>query len=189
MPGRIAAMEALPPHRPLKALEVGVGSGLSLPHYPNGIDLIAIDPMNTMLSEAANQVRNSLAKVTLLQMNGEQLSFPDNTFDAAIMLYVLPAVPDARSLLREVHRVIRPGGSAIVVNAFHQRNRFLKLLSRAIPKKNMAQLIGFHAELRPEDITEAPGWTLAQQRKIEKSHLFVLEKTGETSVNGAASGI
>jgi len=176
MPGRIAAIEALPAEGELDVLEVGIGTGLTLPHYRAGINLVGIDRVEKMLDKARERIRMSCARVTLLPMNGELLIFPESTFHAAVLPYVLPAVPDARRVLEEVHRVLHPGGYAIIVNAFHQRNRMLQLLSSIVPKQVMTQLIGFHAELKPEEITEAPGWIVLRNEEVKKSRLFVLQK-------------
>ena len=174
--GRRQAIAALPKQEGLRVLEVGIGSGLSLKRYPHGIHLTGIDPNAQMIQQAQRRARTCLADVTLLQMKGEQLRFPDSTFDAAVILHVLSVVEDARRLLREVHRVVRPGGSVIIVSAFHHENKFLQSLMRFLSKREMTRWIGFHVGLKPEDIKKAPGWELVRQTNVKPTQLFVLEK-------------
>ena len=176
-PGRIAGVAALPEEDDLYVLEVGVGSGLSLEHYPEGVRLIGIDPSADMIRGAENRKQKSEADVTLLQMSGEHLAFANERFDAVVLLNVVSVVEDVRQLLAEIHRVVRPGGQAIIVTAFH--NRFVRALTGLLPNSVLRYSIGFHTRLRPEDITGAVGWEVREHVRdaiIKPNELFVLEK-------------
>jgi phosphatidylethanolamine/phosphatidyl-N-methylethanolamine N-methyltransferase len=174
--GRRAAAKALPWRQGLRVLEVGVGSGLSLQYYPAGIKLVGIDPNQTMLEQAKKRARRSEAHITLEHMRGEELEFPDTSFDAAVMINVLSVADDPRKLIEEVRRVLRPGGCLVVVNAFHQRSLLLRSARRILRRRGMQRTFGFHTDLREEDITMSPGWRVTREEDVKPSRLFVLEK-------------
>ena len=101
-----------------RILEVGVGTGLSLPDYSwnnrlTGIDLSA--PMLRKAKERAAQHR--LTNVDgLAVMDAQHLGFQDGVFDVVVAQYVITAVPDPEATLDEFARVLKPGGEIILVN-------------------------------------------------------------------------
>jgi len=97
-----------------RVLEVGIGTGLSLPHYPAGVDEIAgVDPSQPMLRRARDRAAELGRDVTLLQAPAEALPFADDSFDTVVTLAVLCSVDDQGRALAEVRRVLRPGGRFI----------------------------------------------------------------------------
>jgi phosphatidylethanolamine/phosphatidyl-N-methylethanolamine N-methyltransferase len=103
-----------------KVLEVGVGTGLALPHYAPDKRITGIDLSAEMLDRARARVREQrLANVdALLEIDAEQTGFPDACFDTAVAMFVASVVPHPRRLLAEMRRVVRPGGSILFVNHF-----------------------------------------------------------------------
>jgi ubiquinone/menaquinone biosynthesis C-methylase UbiE len=93
-------------------LEIGAGTGLNLPHYREDVDdLVLTEPNVAML----DRLRPKLAAVrgrspSLMRAPAEQLPFPDAMFDSVVATLVLCTVPDVRAALREIGRVLRPGG-------------------------------------------------------------------------------
>jgi len=103
----------------MRALDIGAGTGLSLPLYPRGVEVTAIDLSAEMLHEASDKVSaHHLNNVTLAQMDAQRLGFDDDTFDAALISFVVSVAPDPCELMREAVRVVRPGGRIGVVNHF-----------------------------------------------------------------------
>ncbi|WP_048152276.1 class I SAM-dependent methyltransferase [Palaeococcus ferrophilus] len=97
-----------------KVLEVGVGTGKNLPYYPRGVEVVGIDFSRGMLEKAERKVeRLGLENVMLLHMDAQSLEFEDNTFDTAVSTFVFCTVPDPVKGLKEVYRVLKPGGKAI----------------------------------------------------------------------------
>ncbi len=122
-PGRIAAVRLLgsPPRG--RVLEVGIGTGLNLPFYPPGIDLVGIDLSEGMLKKAQEKVESlRMERVTLKVMDASALDFGDAEFDATLATYVISAVPDPVQALREARRVCRPGGAIVMLNHFKSEN-------------------------------------------------------------------
>ncbi len=103
-----------------RVLEVGVGTGLSLPAYRRGLSIVGIDVSVPMLEQARRRVRAAgLGNVeALIEMDAENLRFPDNSFDTVIAMYVASVVPNPKRLLQELQRVCRPDGRILIVNHF-----------------------------------------------------------------------
>jgi phosphatidylethanolamine/phosphatidyl-N-methylethanolamine N-methyltransferase len=113
----VAAVNALPGTR---VLEVGVGTGLALPHYRREKRITGIDLSAEMLARARERVAaEKLANVdALLELDAEATGFPDSSFDIAVAMFVASVVPHPRALMAEMRRVVRPGGQILFVNHF-----------------------------------------------------------------------
>ena len=101
-------------------LEVGVGTGLALPHYAPDRRITGIDLSAEMLAVADKRVAaKRLSNVAALrEMDAEATSFPDASFDIAVAMFVASVVPNPRQLLLEMRRVVRPGGNILFVSHF-----------------------------------------------------------------------
>ena len=101
-----------------RVLEVGVGTGLSLPLYPPSCRIVGIDISEPMLDVARRRVREaSLVNVEALQvMDAQCLAFEDASFDVVMAQYVVNTVPDPEAVLDELVRVLKPGGELLIVN-------------------------------------------------------------------------
>jgi ubiquinone/menaquinone biosynthesis C-methylase UbiE len=93
-----------------RALEVGVGTGLTLPHYRQAAEVVGIDPEPAMLERARARAAEAKVPVTLEVGPAEVLPFPAGSFDTAVASLVLCTVDDPRAAARELRRVLRPGG-------------------------------------------------------------------------------
>jgi phosphatidylethanolamine/phosphatidyl-N-methylethanolamine N-methyltransferase len=101
-----------------RILEVGVGTGLSLPDYSRANTLVGIDISEPMLVKAKERVAElNLTNVESLSvMDVNHLGFPDADFDVVVAQYVITAVPDPERALDEFARVLKPGGEIVLVN-------------------------------------------------------------------------
>lgn len=118
--GRLRAVEAVNGLPGTDVLEVGVGTGLALPHYRPEKQITGIDLSADMLAKARERVqRDKLTNVNgLLEMDAEDTKFEDASFDIAVAMFVASVVPHPRQLLHELKRVVRPGGYILFVNHF-----------------------------------------------------------------------
>src|SRR5277367_4807557 len=101
-----------------RVLEVGVGTGISLPQYAPHIRIFGTDISEAMLEKAKRRVAELRLKNVegLAVMDAEKLEFPDNSFDVVMAQYVVTAVPNPEVALDEFARVLRPGGEMILLS-------------------------------------------------------------------------
>ena len=114
----IAAAEKVCGPQGGRILEVGVGTGISLPNYARANRIIGIDLSEPMLRKAQERVAlYGLTNVDALAvMDAERMALPDQSFDVVVAQFVITAVPHPEATLDEFVRVTRPGGEIILVN-------------------------------------------------------------------------
>ena len=145
-PGRKAVIEALGCRPGEKVLEVGVGTGLSLPMYPASVRITGIDLSREMLERARARVaRRQLANVdALLEMDAEVMDFPDATFDKVVAMYVVSVTDRPAQLLHELQRVCKPDGDIFIVNHVRSDNPVVGALEKSLAR--FANQLGFHPD-------------------------------------------
>ncbi len=153
-PGRKQIIDALNCRPGETILEVGVGTGLSLPLYPGNVKVTGIDISTEMLEKARARVdEGGLSQVqAVLEMDAEDLRFPDSNFDKVVAMYVVSVVSDPSRVVEEMRRVCKPGGEIFIVNHFRARNPVIRLLEGLLSP--LAKLVGFHPDLALEDLLE-----------------------------------
>jgi phosphatidylethanolamine/phosphatidyl-N-methylethanolamine N-methyltransferase len=131
--GRATALRRMAIERDDQILEVGVGTGMSLPLYPRRCSVTAIDLSEGMLERARTRVQQySLRNVRLIQMDATRLKFPDNSFDIVFAPYFINCVPDPLAVTREMRRVCKHGGRLVFLNHFLSDRPITSKLERAI---------------------------------------------------------
>lgn len=96
-------------------LEIGVGTGKNIEYYPDDISITAIDFSEGMLQKAREKAEKYNKNVTLIQMDAQDMKFPDNTFDTIFTTCVYCSVPDPVKGLKEMRRVCKPNGKIIMI--------------------------------------------------------------------------
>ena len=165
-PGRKALIEALELAPGERVLEVGVGTGLSLPLYPRSVRVTGIDVSGEMLAKARQRVaRHRLANVEALEeMDAEAMSFADGSFDKVVAMYVLPVVGRPERLLAELHRVCRPRGAIFLVNHVRSDNPVIGAAEKALGR--FSDQLGFHPDF------ELPRLGAARLDEISRVNFF-----------------
>ena len=93
-------------------VELGFGSGHNVPFYPAAVTRVtAVEPSDVGWRLAAQRVKAATVPVRRSGLDGQSLPFPDHGFDAALSTWTLCTIPDVAAALREVRRVLRPGGT------------------------------------------------------------------------------
>ena len=94
-----------------EVLEIGFGSGLNLPHLPPAVTLVrAVEPLDRAFELSAERRQASPVRVERSGVDGQTLPLEDASADAALSTWTLCSIPDAVAAIREVRRVLRPGG-------------------------------------------------------------------------------
>jgi ubiquinone/menaquinone biosynthesis C-methylase UbiE len=94
-----------------EVLEIGFGTGLNLPHLPSSVSrLLAVEPMERGRELATERLAATPVDVELIGRDGQSLELGDETVDAALSTWALCTIPDPVAAVREVRRVLRPGG-------------------------------------------------------------------------------
>lgn len=94
-----------------RVLEVGSGDGPNFPHFPNGVTgIVAVEPEPYLRAKARERAAGLRAPIEVIDALADQLPLGDGEADAAVVALVLCSVPDPRAALRELHRVVKPGG-------------------------------------------------------------------------------
>ena len=113
-----------------KILEVGIGTGLNLPYYPDNCSIYGIDFSESMLDKARQN--KTKENIILKNMDASDMRFPDKFFDKVLMTYALRVTPNPKKVLNEVRRVLKPKGRLLIVDQFKTKNSFFLMLSQPI---------------------------------------------------------
>lgn len=131
---RAASLAQLPQQGTQDILISGIGTGLDLPYLPPGHTYTGLDLTAAMLGRVKPRIGN--LQMNLVQGNSMALPFADECFDHVVLHLILAIVPDGRACLRETARVLKPGGSVLILDKFLKPGetaplrRMLNLLSR-----------------------------------------------------------
>ncbi|MBI5286615.1 MAG: methyltransferase domain-containing protein, partial [Deltaproteobacteria bacterium] len=127
-------------------LDVGVGTGLSLPLFPRYCKVIGIDLSPLMLKKAREKVKKyNLTHIELREMDAMSLRFPDNTFNKVFISHVVSVVHDPYRTMAEVRRVCKSGGRIVVVNHFQSKNKVVAKVEKMITP--LSKKIGWRSDL------------------------------------------
>jgi phosphatidylethanolamine/phosphatidyl-N-methylethanolamine N-methyltransferase len=166
-----------------RVLEVGVGTGISLPDYSRNTKLVGIDISEPMLRKA--QVRKRELKLdnveALSVMDVGHLGFPDESFDVVVAQYVITAVPDPDAALDEFARVLKPGGEIILVNHIGAEAGFRRTFEKGFAP--MARRLGWRPEFAwarlARWIDKRPGMRVIEKKPMPPLGHFSLIRFGK----------
>lgn len=148
-----------------RLLEVGVGTGLSLPLYPRTAEIAAIDISSKMLEKAREKVeRMGLGNVELGVMDAQNMTYADDSFDCVIACYVVSAAPDPARVVSEISRVCKPGGRIVFINHFKSNNFLLAKFEELI--NGVCKKFGWETTLDIGPLLEANDITLKRQERV-----------------------
>jgi phosphatidylethanolamine/phosphatidyl-N-methylethanolamine N-methyltransferase len=157
-----------------RVLEVGVGTGLSLPTYAPHLEIVGIDLSPEMLEKARERVAvERLRNVTgLHEMDASDLKFPDASFDTVVAMYVMTVVPEPEKVMRELARVCRPGGDVIIVNHFSAEEGMRGWVERRMAP--FADRLGWRPVFDIERVLVCEDLTLVEKRGLRPWGLFTM---------------
>lgn len=160
--------------KPGKVLEVGVGTGLSLPMYAPDMPVTGIDVSDIMLQRAEKRVReHRLRNIQGLEiMDATQMRFADNHFDTITAMYIMSVVPDPEGVMREMARVVKQGGDIYILNHFSTNKGVLAVAERVFAP--MCRLIGWHSEFDMGRLMNVESLELIEIKRMRPFGLFDL---------------
>ncbi|KJC61105.1 SAM-dependent methlyltransferase [Bradyrhizobium sp. LTSPM299] len=174
-----------------RVLEVGVGTGISLPLYSQNVRIFGTDISEAMLDKAKKRVAEyNLKNVEgLAVMDAEKLEFPDNSFDVVMAQYVVTAVPNPEVALDEFARVVRPGGELIIltrVSADAGMRRFIEQKLQPVVRPLGFRTAEFAWSRYTKWLAGTNGMELAERRLIPPLGHFSLVRFRKVDVAKAA---
>ena len=171
--GRAKAIRRMAIEPDDRILEVGVGTGISLPLYPRQCSVTAIDLSDGMLDRARTRVAQyNLRNVRLIQMDATRLKFPDNSFDIVYAPYFISCVPDPLAVTGEMRRVCKPGGRLVFLNHFLSENAIGSKLERAIAPLTLH--LGFKSDFDLPAFLAQTGLRAASIEKVNVPRIWSL---------------
>ena len=166
-----------------RILEVGVGTGISLPLYSDDCRLCGVDISAPMLRKAQERVTElNLPNVEgLWVMDAERLSFPDNSFDVVVAQYVITSVPNPEATLDEFARVLNPGGEIVLVSRIGAEAGLRRSLEHWF--QPAARKLGWRTEFSfaryARWAAQSPGMRLVERRAMPPFGHFNLIRFGK----------
>ena len=155
-----------------EVLELAVGTGRNLRHYPPGVRLTGIEFSPGMLELARKKAAAVRPDADLREGNAEALDFPDESFDTVTCTLALCTIPDDRAAVAEAMRVLRPGGRLVLLE--HVRSPVLPVrLGERLLEPLFLRLEHDHLTREPLDRVRAAGFVV---ERLERSKLGIVER-------------
>ena len=150
-----------------RILDAGVGTGRNIGYYPPGARMVGIDQSPAMLARAARRRAALQAAVDLREMDVTRLEFPDRSFDAAVATFLFCVLPDDLQVpaLRELGRVVKPGGSIRLLEYVRPTGRVRRIVAR-MWEPWMAWAYGAGFDRRTEERVPEAGLQVAESRFV-----------------------
>jgi len=177
-PGRKEIIERMDCRTGEHILEVGVGTGLSLPLYPKNVAVTGIDISRDMLAQAEHRkAQGKLDNIVQLSvMDAENMDFADSSFDKVVAMYVASVVPHPERLVNEMRRVCTPDGRIVFVNHFHSRNPVMRACESLLAP--LSKQLGFRPNLSLDRFLCDTGLKAINIRRVNIFHFCTMVEAG-----------
>lgn len=144
-----------------RVLEVAVGTGRNLAHYPEGVDLTGIELSPGMLERAQARAEVHPSRVDLRLGDAQHLTFADASFDTVVATLALCSIPDDRAAVAEMARVLRPGGRLLLLDHVASTTRGIRIVQRLLDPL-LVRLLGDHLLREPEAAVRDAGLVIEE---------------------------
>ena len=144
-----------------EVVEIGFGSGLNVPFYPATVTRVAaVEPADLAWELAAERLRAATVPVERAGLDGESLPFPDHSYDAALSTWTLCTIPDVAGALRELRRVLKPGGTLHFVEHGLAPDERIRRWQRRLEPLQKRLFGGCHVTRPIADLITAAGFAI-----------------------------
>lgn len=154
-----------------RVLEVGVGTGINIELWPSSAQVTAVDLSPQMLEQARKRADQLGRRADLRLGDVQCLCFPDASFDVAIATFLFCSVPDPVLGLREMGRVVRPGGSILLLEHMLSPNPYLAAMMNAM-NPLAVRMMGANINRRTLRNILAAGLHIEQVENLDSTHIF-----------------
>lgn len=149
-----------------RVLEVAVGTGLNVLHFPADAVVTGIDLSAAMLEQARSRLAAAGRAATLLEADAEALPFADASFDTVVCALSLCSIPNPRRAIDEMHRVLVPGGTLLLLD--HVVSSWLPLrLAQRLVETTTIRHAGEHFTRRQRPLVEAAGFRVDEAERLK----------------------
>ena len=149
-----------------RVLEVGIGTGTNVPHYPADAVVTGVDISPGMLAEARSRMAALGRPVTLLEADAQRLPFDDAAFDTVVCALALCSIPQPAVAIREMHRVLEPGGRLLLLDHVASSAWPLRAAQRLVELVSV-RVAGEHFTRRQLPLVEAAGFTIDEAERLK----------------------
>ena len=144
-----------------RVVEIGFGSGLNVEHYPKEVEVVlAVEPAELARKLAKKRIERSGIAVVHVGLDGQSIPLDDASCDSALATFTLCTVPDARQVLAEIRRVLRPGGSFHFLEHGLSPDTHVARWQRRLEPLQRSLADGCHLTREPLALVAEAGFTL-----------------------------
>lgn len=160
-------------------LEVAIGTGRNLPFYPPEARLTGIDLSPAMLDLARGRAAELGREIEIREGDAEELPFPDASFDTVVCTLGLCGIPDDRAAISEMHRVLRPGGTLLLLDHIVSHHRLIHLGQWLLEKLTL-RMLGDYMTRRPLPLVQEAGFAVQRRQRLKAGTVERLAATKPT---------
>lgn len=147
-------------------LDVAVGTGRNLAFYPDGVRLTGIDFSPAMLEIARARAAELGLEIDLREGDAQVLPFPDASFDTVVCTLGLCGFPDERAAIAEMHRVLRPSGTLLLLDHVCSHHKLIHF-GQWLLEKMTVRMLGDYQTRRPLPLVEQVGFVIRRQERLK----------------------
>jgi phosphatidylethanolamine/phosphatidyl-N-methylethanolamine N-methyltransferase len=161
-----------------RVLDLGIGTGMTLLHYPRDVEVVGLDLSGGMLQRARQKVHEGgMSNVQLIQADALATPFADASFDHILITHVISVVSDPLKLLAEAARLLKPEGRVVVLNHFQSGHRAIAAVEKIV--NPLCVHLGWRSDLSlAEAVHDAP-LAIRYQFKLSAMDLWQIVVLGD----------
>ncbi|WP_328471287.1 methyltransferase domain-containing protein [Actinoplanes sp. NBC_00393] len=159
-----------------RILDVGVGTGRNLPHLPANSEITGIDLSPEMLTHARRRAADLGLRADLREGDAQQLPFADGSFDTVVCALSLCTIPEPRTAIAEMHRVLIPGGRLLLLDHVASTWPPVRALQWLLERITIATA-GEHFTRRQRPLVESAGFAVAEAERLKAGTIERLHAT------------